>query len=326
MTFVGGAAIPSEILAKLSKSDKFDFRFDDLLPSVAPPPLVDILPSRDVIRNWPIRDQHRDPTCVAFAVSAGLEFMAARERSAAPQWLSPAYLYWKMRSEFPIIECPPIGYQAGATLLRQARDALCYRGICRESSLSYGSARFGPTKDGTYLTWVEPKGVDAVANVLAVADHEASERKQDEASLGYNHLVNGPSWPTTRLSRQFHRTLSAANPVIVAVPVWPTSESGVGGNWATVEARRRGVVRAPCDQDHDILANSLPFAGHAVCLVGFKSNHAAAGGGWFIFRNSLGADFGRDADESDHGVPAPGYGAISVNYIDFFCWEYLCFE
>ncbi|CAN7607500.1 hypothetical protein LJR009_005395 [Bosea sp. LjRoot9] len=321
MPFVGGAAIPLHFLKGRTWSDFFD----NLLPlDPQEKKLKSIAPAHDLISDWPVRDQDFDPTCVAFAAAAALELRIAHRSAAKPQWLSPAYLYWKMRCEFPITSDPPVGYQDGATLLSQARDVISTFGACLEVKLTYSSARFGRTEDGFNITWVEPRNANELASTLLAANEDAKARKLEAAKFGYAHLPKGPRG--ARLSRLFHDALSTGKPVVVAVPVWPTGENGKVGNWATVEAQSQGVVRAPCDKGHDIPAQALPFAGHAVCLIGFQEGKEPDDLGWFIFRNSLGRDFGRNADVDEYGVPAPGYGVISALHIDLFCWEYLVFD
>ena len=51
-------------------------------------------------------------------------------------------------------------------------------------------------------------------------------------------------------------------------------------------------------------SNPPMFDGHSIDLVGFRESRAFPGGGYFIFRNSMGKQFGSD-----------GYGFVSFQYI-----------
>jgi hypothetical protein len=56
----------------------------------------------------------------------------------------------------------------------------------------------------------------------------------------------------------------------------------------------------------------------------FQPDASEPGGGWFIFRNSVGLNWASGISpsvEPPH-VPARGYGAISATYVEGHCWEY----
>jgi len=62
---------------------------------------------------------------------------------------------------------------------------------------------------------------------------------------------------------------------------------------------------------------TVVFDGHAVALVGYQKGPAFPGGGYFIFRNSWGKDWGDR-----------GYGFMPFDYVlkyanDLFCWSFL---
>ena len=61
-----------------------------------------------------------------------------------------------------------------------------------------------------------------------------------------------------------------------------------------------------------------------------KLGEAEPAGGYFVFRNSWGFEFGRKASDPDRPrgpprVPLPGYGTISASHVEAACWEAVSF-
>lgn len=289
--------------------------------------LAEIALELDVSANWPVRDQTRHPTCVAFAVLACLELALARKNATLPAYLSPAYLYWLMQEEFPPKE-PPLDYKLGAMLLGQAKEALKKIGACTDSLAEYPYIQFTNSNAQRKMAWRYPEDPDKREEMLANAKADASLRKPTTTDeIGHLHIPEGPAAAsangklTEPLSTLFHRKLSEPTPVPVVIAV-PTFATGLASNtnWLTTEALSQGIVREPT-ADQPVIVG-----GHAVTLVGFKKAVLPGERGWFIFRNSLGLGFARDVNNSPYGIPGPGYGAISADYIDLYCWEYLYFE
>ena len=88
-----------------------------------------------------------------------------------------------------------------------------------------------------------------------------------------------------------------------------------------------GIVDDPAAGWDPLATGSAPGGstpGHAVAVVGFEPSSSEPTGGWFIFRNSMGLNFGRIRDgDAVPQVPADGFGAISATYVENYCWELL---
>jgi hypothetical protein len=108
-------------------------------------------------------------------------------------------------------------------------------------------------------------------------------------------IVSGGSLESTK-SAGVCSALAEGKPVLLGVPVYPFW-TGSG------QARRGGRVRRP-------LPGELPGRGHAICAVGYREDPTAPGGGYVIFRNSWGTDFG---SENHDGI---GYGYIPYELLD----------
>jgi hypothetical protein len=96
-------------------------------------------------------------------------------------------------------------------------------------------------------------------------------------------------------------------PVAVSMLVF---KDPVGGrdNWSTLVGRSFGEVLDPPP-------TSVVSSGHAVCIVGFRPDPTERLGGFFLFRNSWGPHWGRQAQ------PEPGYGFLSAGQLEDYCIE-----
>jgi len=260
---------------------------------------VDLLHGRH--RQWTIEDQDEGQTCVAFAAAACLELLRAGPGTAFTP-LSAQFLYWHMRKHSWSNPLPP-DWENGATKLGFAREMLAQHGICREDLCKY------PDRDSRRQQPDGPKPsvaaeTDARAGRVPVACYldapEPDARPSDMASRIHDLLVEG-------------------RPVAIAIPLFPLSPGSPDTTFNNAGTYSSGVVSDP-------LPDTMPVSGHAVCLVGYQRPSAsdAESGGWFIFRNSVGLQFGRHRDPTDTIapiVPARGYGAISARYVQDYCWE-----
>lgn len=86
---------------------------------------------------------------------------------------------------------------------------------------------------------------------------------------------------------QIKQALAAGHPVLIGLPIWESWTSGG-------QARRLGKLRAP-------LPGERRGGGHAMCLLGYRDDENAPGGGYFIVRNSWGSDWAKDNPDG------PGY-------------------
>jgi hypothetical protein len=110
--------------------------------------------------------------------------------------------------------------------------------------------------------------------------------------------------------------LGAGRPVAVSLPVFrdPAVPSGPI-NWATPVAWAYGRILNPP-------ARSVVAGGHCVCVTGFVPDASEPNGGYFILRNSWGADWANLAPAPGSSYsPEQGYGEISATYVDAYCWE-----
>jgi hypothetical protein len=245
--------------------------------------------------KWPIlHDQGDRQTCIAFAVTACLELLRATQSGNFVS-LSPQFVYWHMRTGKWPPPLPP-GWEDGATKLSHARQVLATYGFCSwqacpsDSSLPPGESLEGP----------EPS---AAATAEGTAHRVPDGVYQPEQVPG--------------IARQVYDQLAQRRPVAIAIPVYSQADGSALTNWSV--GMSSGEVVDPYKDKFQVF-NS----GHAVCVVGFQPDPLEPGGGWFIFRNSIGLNwasglwYGDDAPR----IPGRGYGAISATYVEGYCWEF----
>lgn len=95
--------------------------------------------------------------------------------------------------------------------------------------------------------------------------------------------------------RQIKAALAAGRPVLIGLPIY---EHWLG-SW---QGQNLGKLRAP-------LPGERRRGGHAMCALGYRDDPTAPGGGYFIVRNSWGADW---AKENPY---APGYCYVPYKLI-----------
>lgn len=249
---------------------------------------IDLLRGRHAV--WPLRDQRGRNTCVAAALTAALELRRAGPRSA-PQLLSMEFVYDMVRARFgPRDASEQAAWDLGAIHTRDAIAVLSENGVVSEHDYPYLAASQVPALPSSPVVPADLMSRAALnrAPVWDVWDYEAPQR--NKIGAGATLL----SW------------LRQGRPAAVSLPEF--SKDGIL-NLNNEQARDSGIIPAP-SRDWDISA----FYGHSVCVVGYQPDRA---GGWFIFRNSWGMNFGRArATLGTPVVPAIGYGAISAAYID----------
>ena len=257
-------------------------------------------------RRWMPESQDGAPTCVAHAVTAALELLSWHETGQRPEKLSVANLDGRIRERASAKPAPDDGDRTRVKL-DDARACLAEAGVPTESEHAApakpGVAQSAPAKvvipDGAYMD--KPN---------------LATNKAGNARLIHAILVRGPvviAMPGTR-DRKYEGW---------SIDLIPTS-------WTEPLTWQTGVL-PNIAQDEEPVSES----GHAVCVVGFQEASKPTrgnGGGWFIFRNSWGVDFGADAptfnwpDEDEPRIPARGYGAVSARCVDDLCWEWLGFR
>lgn len=88
-----------------------------------------------------------------------------------------------------------------------------------------------------------------------------------------------------------------SNGFCVAITI-PVFESWYG----SVEVMRTGAIVLP-------LPGEQPLSGHAVCLVGYRTDASRPGGGEFVLRNSWGPTWGESSADG------PGYGTLPFAFL-----------
>jgi C1A family cysteine protease len=240
------------------------------------------------VASWDVRDQGSRGTCVAHAMAACREHLAF-QNGAAPGSVdqSEQFLFWAAKTQGG----DPSGDDG--TMFEFAQAALNVEGVCEEAHWRYdGTAIVGDvTHAATTGMPTDPIRAHAKTYKHAARHYQAGGKAADVLhQLRTGHAVG------------------------LSVPVYADPLVLSRNNWNTSVARQYGVVIDPP-------AVSVPVNAHAVCLVGYAPDSNAPGGGWFIFRNSWGSDWASRAPSPRRYAPQPGYGQISVAYVDDFTWE-----
>lgn len=257
-------------------------------------------------RRWIPESQDGAPTCVAHAVTAALELLSWHQTGRRPPKLSVVDLDQRIR-ELASAKAAPANGDRTRVKLEDARTCLAEAGVPTEAE------RTAPASPGV------PKATPAQVIVPEGA-------YMDKPNLATNAPGN---------AKKIHEIL-ARGPVVIAMPgtrdikyrgwsvdLLPTS-------WTDPLTWKTGVL-PNIARDEEPVSES----GHAVCAIGFQEASKPTsdnGGGWFIFRNSWGVDFGAEAPTSSQAgedepkIPARGYGAVSARCVDDLCWEWLGFR
>jgi hypothetical protein len=94
---------------------------------------------------------------------------------------------------------------------------------------------------------------------------------------------------------RIRQALAEKKPVLIGLPIWES--------WTSAgQARRLGKLRKE-------LPGERRGGGHAMCILGYRNDEAAPGGGYFIVRNSWGTDW---AKENPDG---PGYCRVPYQLV-----------
>jgi hypothetical protein len=245
-------------------------------------------------KDWPIHDQGQRGACVAHAAVACLEhFVFARSGRLIP--FSEQFIHYTMRQlQYGERNC------SDRTWLRTARDVLRADGVCLEAECPYDPnlGRFG--FDG------EPPSA-------AASDSARRYRFETE-------LIERPDYCDHMVPAAYivdH--LRAGQAVAISIPVQVLPLSFGMTNWTTPLGRYHGIVRDPSGDCPD---------GHAICILGYRQDRRAPGGGWFIFRNSWGLEWSSETGNTSQpfaprDLPGRGYGVLSVGYVNTYVSELL---
>lgn len=240
---------------------------------------------------WPIRDQGRRGTCVAFALAACREFLGFEDGEEPSNFdLSEQLLYWATK----LVPGEPNPNRDG-TFLAFASRALERNGVCLEASWPYNG-----TPNPGNVTQQNPPTIPAPAAVAEALNYASPA-----------HLFSAGGTATALRSA----LESERRPVAISVPVFSDLLVPGSNNWNTPLAYAFGKIIDPP-------ATSIVRSGHAVCVTGFVEDSSEIHGGYFTFRNSWGtAIFGRSLPATGYFGPEAGYGQISATYVEKYLWE-----
>jgi hypothetical protein len=269
-------------------------------------PIVPLAPDLEPIHfttndatAWLALDQLSQSNCVAYAAAACIERMRTRADQGAFTRLSVRFLYERMQ-QYKVVPPPP-GAEKGYTKLSQARDALAVDGICSEH------------------TWPDDGAPDEQPSSPAITEG----RHNQISCAGYKEVPIAPGREAGTAAR-VHSELSQHGAVAIALPAFSDSGNpGLPTNWSRADVLKTGEVKDPVPSVESV----VPLSGHAVCVVGFEPGGVDKLGGYFIFRNSRGMEFGNDAPlhgpENPPASPGPGFGTISAWHVENYVWEWL---
>lgn len=271
-------------------------------------------------RLWDARDQFFRPTCVAFAVSAGVDLINLKELKAAKKEAdfkraSPRWFYWHMRKQTSpneLISLPP-DWSMGATKLGQARDVLVRLGYCDEEKYRYDYLDAEPG----YPEGDDPPGPGAKRQA---AENVAQFSERD---MLYRDWPTPDGRPTSGVAELIYSHLTEKKrPVAISVPLfqWYDDLPDDPSNFDDEDVIKSGIVGTP-DQKRRKIAS-----GHSFCVYDFEPDRSEETGGWFLFKNSHGTKWGTDGPSNSGRKPsirARGFGAISATYVEKYCWEIL---
>jgi len=273
---------------------------------------------------WPVRDQRPWPSCMGFAVAAGLELqMAQEDNKRKPDRLSARFLYRLGRGDVVKTDKRTWpAYQGGG--LKQAdvakvleTDGAAPESLCRD-----------------YLEKADV--ADSVVEWEKVV-HPISQAAKDAAENNKRTLT-GDDYPNyeTRppgLARKTFDWLQTGKAVVVSLAGSADPKMPNGNIWHAENFWNTGVLRVP--EPHHIVG----LAGHAVCVVGYLPQVPGLTAaqypgyidnkklpGFFLFRNSWGVEyFARNSPLArqpggDWDFPR-GYGLIPAAVVEYFAWE-----
>lgn len=285
------------------------------LPTKSPTPLHAGL-------DWPVRTQGVSEKCTAFAAAACLELyrhkFAPGPKPKTVRRYSAGFLHWGM-SEYG--DSTVEGWRAGARTFDDTLKALKHAGMC-----DFGDFGHLVTDDPCFVpspkeratcpdAWRggNPRGEAkkagekwAKAWKKSIEPLPADERPKSETGRPEQWLTLDKSpplfkWPHDITVAELHE----GRPVGMAFPNFYGAD--IPHLWMSAGNDRRGTLVFP---KFPILTGY--DGGHAVCVTGIEVDHAALGGGWFLFRNSLGSGWGNG-----------GYGRISIHDALFYVWSIL---
>lgn len=263
--------------------------------------------------HWPPRDQFGRGTCVAFATLAAVELHRALQDDMPPDRLSEQFLHHRMTTAHAPPEPEAAHLPNGSVLLRQALRALEADGVVRSEHAPYKPFAAG----------VSGSSEPAMAELLGMArkiECRAYGTIGTPASIDPARI--DPIRPGHQTAQKILDFLKEGLPVAIGVPMF-RHRSGLT-NWTLPATMRSGVVLCPDDANAPLLEGPRSD-GHVVCVTGFLPASSDPLGGWFVFRNSWGLEFGTHSviEAAEPVAGLRGFGLISASHVNNYCWEYL---
>jgi hypothetical protein len=198
--------------------------------------------------------------------------------------------------------------------LRRLRRLRTAREIDLSEQFAYWNAKRRdqyPDEAGTFV-WAALEGAAAdgicleqewLYNPLPVPGNEGQgPPAAGSESAASSRRASGISLLDAKSSAAIRAVVHDGRPVAISIPVYK--------NWhQNPTVRLYGTIPMP-------LPGSRNTGGHAMCVAGFGYADDFSGGGYFVVRNSWGAQ-----EWASQSRIAPGYGALPFEYIDRYGWE-----
>jgi hypothetical protein len=219
-----------------------------------------------------VKNQGRRPSCAIFAVVSALEFQDA-ELSGTPQKFSEEYLSWAtLKTVKRVLPAPPPGAATNDDSARWTEDAdlgfTLHEVVAALRGYGIPLQSSMPNRFGRSIASIEEPPAEII--------EEARSHQRV-----FVHEVTGRD-NFTRINNLVH-ALNAGIPV------------PVGMAWPYFRTVHNGYINT---QD------PIPFSGHAVTLVGYRSPTGKIEDVVFIFKNSWGPNWGQG-----------GYGLVTYRYL-----------
>lgn len=262
--------------------------------------------------DWPIRDQFGRGTCVAFGVAAALEILLANELDLPPTRISEEFIDHRMHVAHPLTSKEKGTLPDGVRLLKQAMEVLQQDGYLESYQLPYKSL-----KSVSMVYREKENNLLDTARRNIVTCHDYARRAGSslrDTRYDFDH--------DDTLAIRLHAHLEQGMPTVIGVPMF-AHDSGYT-NWTLPQTMSSGIVYCPDDAANPNLKDSRKD-GHVVCLTGFVPDTSEPLGGWFIFKNSWGLEFGvNNGGFKKSKFPLRrGFGMLSATHVENYCWEYL---